>query len=81
MDVELKKQPKKYMDKCTKKIYNKLYIALIGLEDWEGDIKKLEGKKDEYRLKIPPYRIIFTYVKGDNIITVTRIETRGDVYK
>nr|AGS51622.1 hypothetical protein [uncultured bacterium contig00017] len=51
------------------------------MEDWEGDIIGLAGRKNEYRLKIPPYRIIFSYVKGEDIITVTKIDTRGDVYK
>jgi len=81
MKVILKKQPEKYMDKCQPKSYEKLQNALLGLVDLEGDIKRLEGRKNEYRLKLPPFRIIFTYIKGEDFITVTRISTRGDVYK
>ena len=81
MEIELRKQPRKYMDKCTRKAYNKLYDALVGLEDWNGDIVELQGRKNEYRLKLPPYRIIFTYVKGGGTITITKIDTRGDAYK
>lgn len=81
MHVDLKKQPEKYLSKCQNKIYEKIHAALIGLESWDGDIKKLEGRKNEYRLKLPPFRIIFTYIKGEDVITVTRIDTRGDAYK
>ena len=81
LHVDLKKQPEKYLSKCQNKIYEKIHAALIGLESWDGDIKKLEGRKNEYRLKLPPFRIIFTYIKGEDVITVTRIDTRGDAYK
>ena len=80
MQIILKKQPEKYLNRWPQNIYEKLNDALIGLEDWEGDIKRLQGRKDEYRLKLPPFRIIFTYAKGEDII-VTRIDTRGTVYK
>lgn len=81
MRVELKKKAEKYLNKCQKKNYDKINAALIGLEDWDGDIKGLEGRKNEYRLKLPPFRIIFTYVKGEDVITITNIDTRGDAYK
>jgi mRNA-degrading endonuclease RelE of RelBE toxin-antitoxin system len=81
MRIELKKQPEKYLDKCTQDDYDKIYNALVKLENLQGDIKKLQGRKDEYRVKIPPYRIIFTYDKVRKVIIVTRIDTRGDVYK
>ena len=75
------KQPKKYMDKCNKNDYNKINGALIDLENLQGDIKKLQGRKDEYRIKLPPFRIIFKYDKINKIIIVAKIDTRGDVYK
>lgn|GEM_PF-744376 len=81
MRIELKKQPAKYLNKCQQKIYDKIYAALVALEDWNGDIKGLEGRKNEYRLKLPPFRIIFTYIKGDDVITVTKIDMRGGAYK
>jgi mRNA-degrading endonuclease RelE of RelBE toxin-antitoxin system len=81
MEVKLRKQPQKYLDRLQPRLYDKLNNALRGLEDWEGDIIGLAGRKNEYRLKIPPYRIIFSYAKGEDIITVTKIDTRGDAYK
>ena len=81
MQVELNKQPEKYLDKCPRNDYEKINNALIALENLQGDIKKLRGSKDEYRVKIPPFRIIFTYDKKSKVIIVTKIDTRGDVYK
>ena len=45
MQVELKKQPEKYLDKCTRNDYDKINKALIGLEDWKGDIRDCRGAK------------------------------------
>jgi mRNA-degrading endonuclease RelE of RelBE toxin-antitoxin system len=81
MKIELKKQPKKYMDKCLKSDYVKISKALIKLATLQGDIKKLEGREDEYRVKIPPFRIVFRYDRVNKVIEVTKIQTRGDAYK
>ena len=79
MKVKLNKQSEKYLDKTSGKTYDKLQKALKGLETLTGDIKALEGVKDTYRLKTPPYRIIFT-VDGETI-KVKGIHPRGDAYK
>lgn len=81
MKVVLKKQAEKYLAKCSKNDYDRLAKALKGLATLDGDIIRLQGRENEYRLKIPPYRIIFEYIPGDNCITVVKISPRGDAYK
>jgi len=78
--IEIGKQPLKYLLKCEDKIYVKLINAIEDLRKLKGDIKKLKGRED-YRLKIPPYRVIFKYDYDKIIILVTKISTRGDAYK
>lgn len=81
MNITLSKQTKKYLDKCDRKTYKRLESAIDGLATFDGDIARLQGRKDEYRLKKPPYRIIFTHVMGSNDIYVKNIYPRGDAYK
>jgi mRNA-degrading endonuclease RelE of RelBE toxin-antitoxin system len=81
MKVRLKKSAEKYLLKCPKREYGKLVAALAGLETLDGDIARLQGVKDTYRLKIPPYRILFEYKPGGEHIIVTKISPRGDAYK
>ena len=81
MRIELKKQAIKYMNKCPKNDHDKINDALMDLDKLQGDIKKLKGRKDEYRVKLPPFRILFKYDRITKIITVTKIDTRGDAYK
>ncbi len=81
MKVELRKQAEKYLLKCTESDYAKLNKALSDLQELKGSIIKLKGRKDEYRMKLPPFRIIFAIDKANKVIKVLKIDTRGDVYK
>ena len=81
MNIYLSKQAEKYLEQCDNKTYSRLQAAIDGLADFKGDIVKLQGRKDEYRLSRPPYRIIFTHVAGSNDIHIKQIGPRGDVYK
>ena len=81
MLITLSKQAQKYLDKCDNATYLRLERAIDGLAIFDGDIVKLKGRKDEYRLKKPPYRIIFSHVLDSEEIHVKSIGTRGDIYK
>ncbi|MCL2359939.1 MAG: type II toxin-antitoxin system RelE/ParE family toxin [Candidatus Bathyarchaeota archaeon] len=51
-----------------------------GIEDLpDGDVKKLKGHDNLYRLRIGDWRIIFSYA-DKNVILVEEVETRGDIY-
>ena len=76
--VKLKKQPQKYLSIVDGNTYKKLRKALDELEEWKGDIIKLKGS-DHYRLKIPQYRLIFTYDNDINVISVMEINTRTNI--
>ena len=46
--------------------------------DWIGDIKKLEGYKNQYRLRVGKYRVLFE-LAGQDII-VYAVKDRKDAY-
>ena len=77
-EILLKKQPRKYLVGVDAATYKKLRRALDGLQEFKGDIIKLQGS-EFYRLKIPQYRIIFTRDKLINIIFVEEINTRTNI--
>ena len=49
----------------------------------EGDIKPLQGSKNEKRLRVGKYRVIYEYLTETKIkvLMINKIDTRGDVYK
>jgi mRNA-degrading endonuclease RelE of RelBE toxin-antitoxin system len=48
------------------------------LRHWAGDIKKLEGVENAYRLRSGDYRIIFE--RTGSIIVIFKISNRKDAY-
>lgn len=44
-----------------------------------GDIKKLQGHKNDYRLRVGDLRILFSI--ADDIITIKDVLPRGQAYK
>ena len=78
MNLELKKQPRKYLSSVDAPTRSKLEKALEGLKELKGDIVHLSGTHNKYRLKIEHYRVIFSY-SGGKIIIVETIDTRTNI--
>jgi mRNA-degrading endonuclease RelE of RelBE toxin-antitoxin system len=56
----------------------------LGKEPPQGDIRPLEGFKDEFRMRKGKYRALFhfeTDSEGNQLIIVDHIDLRGQVYK
>lgn len=77
MQIEYKKKAVKYINSadCATKKRLKNAIEKIPF----GDIKKLTGLENEYRLRVGDLRVLFTV--EDDIITVNEIGPRGQIYK
>jgi len=78
VELELKKQPRKYLASVDSATRRKLENALEGLKELKGDIVRLSGTKNLFRLKIEHYRVLFSY-SGGKIIIVDAIHTRTNM--
>ena len=47
----------------------------------QGDVKKLKGKTDEWRLRVGDWRIRFTKDEEIKILSVLRVLPRGSAYR
>ena len=79
IEVQLQKQPRKYLDSVDKKTRAKLIKALDGLAELNGDIARIEGYDNFYRLKISHYRFLFSVDFDQSIIMVKTINTRTNI--
>jgi len=77
MEPNYSKQAEAYLDKQTDKQVKRIKNAVSALP--AGDVKKLKGIENGYRLRIGNVRVLFEKI-GNNI-TVFKIDNRGDVYK
>ncbi|MBW8877022.1 MAG: type II toxin-antitoxin system RelE/ParE family toxin [Acidobacteria bacterium] len=49
-------------------------------EENQGDVRRLQGVSEVYRLRVGDWRVIFSY-QDDLTILVHRVRPRGDAYK
>lgn len=77
MRIEYKKKAVKYINSADSATKKRLKNAIEKIPF--GDIRKLSGFENEYRLRVGDLRVLFTV--EDDIITVNKIDSRGQIYK
>lgn len=75
--VEYSKKAVKYINSTDRATKERLREAIEKIPF--GDIKKLQGIKDGYRLRVGDLRVLFT-IEGD-MIYIDNIIPRGQAYK
>ena len=82
MNIILSRTAQKSLSAIPAKQHDRIIDAIQGLCSIppKGDIKKMQGKSYEYRLRVGNYRVIYS-LENDNNIEILDIGTRGDVYK
>lgn len=78
MKIELSKESSKVIERMDKPSRQRLKAAIGKLP--EGDVKKLQGPSQSFRLRVGGWRVVFSYVETDKIL-IDRIGPRGEVYK
>lgn len=70
----------KFLRKQTPEQQRRLVAAIHKLPE-QGDIKPMAGRPEEYRLRVGPYRVLYTVRETVLVVQVLSIGNRGDVYK
>ena len=78
--IIIEKAAEKFIRKQNKAERAKLY-KLIKMLPYGKDIKKLQGFKNKYRLRVNNYRVIYNKYDDVLVIDVINIDNRGQVYK
>jgi mRNA interferase RelE/StbE len=78
--VEFSKKAAKNYKRLPEDYKSLVDLALYKLsEGLPVDIKPIIGEEDIYRIRLGRYRILFAIV--DNVVLISNIGPRGDVYK
>ncbi|MGD2087455.1 MAG: type II toxin-antitoxin system RelE/ParE family toxin [Candidatus Aminicenantes bacterium] len=82
--VFFEERAKKELSKIDKPfqrlIVNKINQMAEDFDSLKGNLKRLQGKYDYYRLRVGNYRVIFHKDDVKIIITIIRIGHRKDIY-
>jgi mRNA interferase RelE/StbE len=50
-------------------------------EDDLGDVRKLSGSVDEYRLRVGDWRVVFRLEDGGRVMAISRVLNRRDAHR
>ncbi|MFA6939583.1 MAG: type II toxin-antitoxin system RelE/ParE family toxin [Clostridiaceae bacterium] len=78
-NIRLTKKAEKFIKKQDRDTQKRLIKAIVELP--EGDIKKLKGIDELYRLRVGDFRILFEKKDTELVIIVVDIGNRGQIYK
>lgn len=79
-EMEIKDEAKAALRALPEDLRRQVGFRLHGLQqDFSGDVKKLKGSQNEYRLRVGGYRVLFELV-GKRIV-VYAIGPRKDIYQ
>jgi len=77
-NIEYEKRCLKYLNKLDKSSQLRIIREINELP--LGDVKKLQGHRLNYRLRVGDFRIIFSKNDEKLIILIIEIGPRGDIY-
>ena len=50
-------------------------------DDDQGDVRKMAGRSDLYRLRVGDWRLLFTLDDGGRTVAISRVLNRRDAYR
>lgn len=77
--IRYEKDCLKYLKKLDRDTQVRIINAINQLPF--GDVKKLQGNIDDYRLRVGNYRVVFSKDDENILISIIKIAPRGEVYK
>ena len=85
MEILYTKTAAKAISSMDSKLKSRIRSGILGLTRTppEGDIKKMAGYEDVYRLRIGSYRVVFRYDRNNIpvLLVIMNVGSRGDIYK
>jgi len=76
--ISLTKKAQKFVKKQDTNTQKRIIKAILKLP--KGDIKKLKGIDDVYRLRVGDFRVLFEKNDDKLIIIVIEVGNRGQIY-
>lgn len=78
--IIIEKRAEKFIKKQPYNQQKRILKSINILPD-SGDIKKLKGQHNYFRLRVGDYRIIYTLKNDILTVIVTNADNRGQIYK
>lgn len=80
--IDVSRQAERDLERLPADVRRRVLDALPGLTSNPpiGDIVKLQGRRDEYRLRVGDWRVLFRRDRTARVVVVTAVRPRGGAY-
>ncbi len=77
------KKGKKFISGLNQSQRDRIKKKLLSFSEnpFTGDIKKVKGKEDVFRLRIGDYRVLYILDNKEKSIYIAKIDKRGRIYR
>jgi mRNA interferase RelE/StbE len=81
--VEMKPSARRELEKLPARLIERVFPRLeaLGLQPRPAGCKKLKGGRQEWRIRVGDYRVVYTIDDAKLRVSVTRIRHRSEVYE
>ncbi len=81
--LDIKQSAQKELDALADALFNRIDRKILALADTPrpAGCKKLKGYKDQWRLRVGDWRVLYIIDDVAKLISVTRIAHRREVYE
>lgn len=81
--VVIQEKEKRYLARLPRRERERLLDAMLamGSDPFAGDVAKLKGSREGYRLRVGRWRILFMVDAEARTVIIAGMGPRGDVYK
>ena len=81
-DLEIKRSAQKELDALDDALFNRVDRKILSLADIPRPAasKKLKGYKDQWRLRVGDWRVVYIIDDAAKRVSITRVQHRREVY-
>jgi len=81
--LEIKRSAQKELDALDETLFTRIDRKIVALADSPrpAGCKKLKGYKDQWRLRVGNWRVLYIIDDAAKLVTITRIAHRREVYE
>jgi len=82
-EVRLSRRAQRYYERVDREVAARLNRAFdrLKVNPFEGDVRRLRGRPDSYRLRVGDLRVLFNVHVARRVVEVAAIRPRGQAYR
>jgi len=81
--ILIEKHAEKDLNSLPRDVFNLIVKRIVSLKDnpWPTGVRKIIGSKNDWRIRVGDYRVIYEIDDKSRVVKVFRVKHRKEVYR